>query len=162
MDLIENDKLVLVALQIKLRLGEPGKVSFRLEVKVEGRARFRQLERQSGLARLSGTEQGYGGEAVEAVLELREDPPRLIVLANWALKYNYCKDNQTRRLRCRSSSPARREKLRGPGRRGIYRPQPLTASPTPSTIRPTPASPAWVSRSPAKPMPSARATRGLT
>ena len=74
-DLIEDDKLVLVALQTKLRLGEPGKVSFRLEVKVEGRARSCQLERQSGLARLSGTEQGYGGEAVEAVLELREDPP---------------------------------------------------------------------------------------
>ena len=70
-DLIQNDELVLELPQNEIRIDQSGPVGARFQVKVQGVAALGDLEREGGLADLSGSNQGYGGLAIQGRDDMR-------------------------------------------------------------------------------------------
>lgn len=73
MDLVQDNQLVLMLGQVKLRLGKPSAVSVRFEVEIDRRTPFGYLQRQGCLADLTRPEQRHSRHAIQHLGEFCAD-----------------------------------------------------------------------------------------
>ena len=92
MALIQDDQLVLMLGQIKLRLGKPGAVGVGFEVELGRGPAFGYFERARGLADLTRPEQRHGGHAVQQFREFGRDAAPNHP-CNYGVQFQICKED---------------------------------------------------------------------